>query len=49
MATNPEKEQVSYVHTDAMTLYPAEDGKLMAASDLHRHQRSVSTISADGF
>ena len=38
MATNVEKEQVAYVPTDALTLYPAEDGKPMAVSDLHRRQ-----------
>ncbi len=38
MATNAEKEQVAYVPTDALTLYPEEDGKPMAASDLHRRQ-----------
>ncbi len=38
MATNAKKDQVSYVPTDALTLYPEEDGKPMAASDLHRHQ-----------
>ena len=38
MATNAEKEQVAYVPTDALTLYPAEDGKPMAVSDLHRRQ-----------
>ncbi len=38
MATKSEKEQVSYVPTDASSLYPEEDGKPMAASDLHRHQ-----------
>lgn len=36
MATNAEKKRLSYVPTDV--LYPAEDGKPMAASDLHRHQ-----------
>ena len=38
MATNAEKEQVACVPTDALTLYPEEDGKPMAASDLHRRQ-----------
>ena len=38
MATNVEKEQVAYVPTDALTLYPEEDGKPIAASDLHRRQ-----------
>ena len=38
MATNAEEEQVAYVPTDALTLYPEEDGKPMAASDLHRRQ-----------
>ena len=38
MATNVEKEQVAYVPTDALTLYPEEDGKPMAVSDLHRRQ-----------
>lgn len=44
MATNRKKDQVSYVPTDV--LYPEEDGKPMAASDLHREQlfRILSTL-----
>lgn len=44
MATKAEKKQVSYVPTDV--LYPEEDGKPMAASDLHREQlfRTLSTL-----
>lgn len=38
MATNPEKQHVSYVPADAQTLYPDEDGKPMAVSDLHRRE-----------
>ena len=36
MATDTKKDHVSYVPTDV--LYPEEDGKPMAASDLHRRQ-----------
>ena len=36
MTTKAEKKRLSYVPTDVF--YPAEDGKPMAASDLHRHQ-----------
>ncbi len=44
MATKAEKKRLSYVPTDVF--YPAEDGKPMAASDLHRHQlfRTLNTL-----
>ena len=44
MATKAEKKELTYVPTDV--LYPEEDGKPMAASDLHRAQlfRTLSTL-----
>ena len=46
METKAEKKRLSYVPTDV--LYPAEDGKPMAASDLHRHQltRTLEALGA---
>ena len=46
MVANGEKKNLKYVPTD--TLYPEEDGKPMAASDLHRSQliRTLHVIEA---